>query len=35
MMDIQKPLKKFYKKKKSKKTKEMVDEILEISKNNK
>lgn len=34
MMDLQKPLKKFYEKKSSKYTKEMVDELLEIAKNN-
>ena len=35
MMDMQKPLKKFYEKKSSKITKEMVDELLEIAKSNK
>ena len=35
MMDMQKPLKKFYEKKNSKITKEMVDELLEIAKSNK
>lgn len=34
MMDLQKPLKKFYKKKSSKITKEMVEELLSIAKNN-
>lgn len=34
MMDLQKPLKKFYEKKSSKITKEMVDEFIEIAKNN-
>ena len=34
MMDLQKPLKKFYEKKSSKYTKEIVDELLEIAKNN-
>ena len=34
MMDLQKPLKKFYEKKSSKITKEMVDELIEIAKNN-
>lgn len=34
MMDMQKPLKKFYEKKGSKYTKEMIDEFLYISKNN-
>lgn len=34
MMDLQKPLKKFYEKKSSKYTKEMVNELLEIAKNN-
>ena len=34
MMDLQKPLKKFYEKKSSKITKEMVDELLKIAKNN-
>lgn len=33
MMDLQKPLKKFYEKKSSKITKEMVDELIEIAKN--
>ena len=35
MMDLQKPLKKFYEKKNSKITKKMVDELIEIAKNNK
>ena len=35
MMDMQKPLKKFYEKKNSKITKTMVDELLKIAKNNK
>lgn len=35
MMDLQKPLKKFYEKHNSKITKEMVDELLDIVKNNK
>lgn len=35
MMDLQKPLKKFYEKKSSKFTKEMVDELLDIAKENK
>lgn len=35
MMDIQKPLKKFYEKKSSGYTKKMVDELLDIAKNNK
>lgn len=35
IMDMQKPLKKFYEKKNSKITKEMVDELLEIAKENK
>ncbi len=35
MMDMQKPLKKFYEKKNSKITKKMVEELLEIAKNNK
>lgn len=34
MMDLQKPLKKFYEKKSSKFTKEMVDELIRIAKNN-
>ena len=34
MMDLQKPLKKFYEKKSSKITKEMVDEFINIAKNN-
>ena len=34
MMDLQKPLKKFYEKKSSKITKEMVDEFIQIAKNN-
>lgn len=34
MMDMQKPLKKFYEKKSSKITKEMIDELLEIAKSN-
>lgn len=34
MMDMQKPLKKFYEKKNSKITKEMVDELLKIAKKN-
>lgn len=33
MMDMQKPLKKFYEKKSSKYTKEMVDELINIAKN--
>ncbi len=33
MMDLQKPLKKFYEKKSSKITKKMVDELIEIAKN--
>lgn len=33
MMDLQKPLKKFYEKKSSKITKEMLDELIEIAKN--
>ena len=33
-MDLQKPLKKFYEKKSSKITKEMVDEFINIAKNN-
>lgn len=33
MIDLQKPLKKFYEKKSSKITKEMVDELIEIAKN--
>lgn len=33
MMDLQKPLKKFYEKKTSKITKKMVDELIEIAKN--
>ena len=33
MMDLQKPLKKFYEKKSSKITKEMVDEFINIAKN--
>ena len=32
-MDMQKPLKKFYEKKSSKYTKEMVDELINIAKN--
>ena len=35
MMDLQKPLKKFYEKKNSKITKKMVDELIKIAKNNK
>ncbi len=35
MMDLQKPLKKFYEKKSSKITKEMVDELIDIAKKNK
>lgn len=35
MMDMQKPLKKFYEKKSSKITKEMIDELIDIAKNNK
>ncbi|HIU52247.1 MAG TPA: glycoside hydrolase family 3 C-terminal domain-containing protein [Candidatus Merdicola faecigallinarum] len=34
MMDLQKPLKKFYEKKSSKITKEMVEELIRIAKNN-
>ena len=34
MMDLQKPLKKFYEKKSSKITKEMLDEFINIAKNN-
>lgn len=34
MMDLQKPLKKFYEKKNSKYTKEMVEELINIAKNN-
>lgn len=34
MMDLQKPLKKFYEKKSSKYTKEMIEELLDIAKNN-
>lgn len=34
MMDLQKPLKKFYEKKSSKITKEMVNELLRVAKNN-
>ena len=34
MMDLQKPLKKFYEKKSSKFTKKMVDELIRIAKNN-
>ena len=34
MMDLQKPLKKFYEKKSSKITKEMIDEFITIAKNN-
>lgn len=34
LMDMQKPLKKFYEKKSSKITKEMVDELLKVAKNN-
>jgi len=33
MMDLQKPLKKFYEKKSSKYTKEMIDELVHIAKN--
>lgn len=35
MMDMQKPLKKFYEKKSSKITKEMIDELIDIAKNDK
>ncbi len=35
MMDMQKPLKKFYEKKSSKITKEMIQELIDITKNNK
>lgn len=35
MMDMQKPLKKFYEKKSSKITKEMIQELIDIAKNNK
>ncbi len=34
MMDLQKPLKKFYEKKSSKYTKEMVEQLIQIAKNN-
>ena len=34
MMDLQKPLKKFYEKKSTNYTKEMVDELLKVAKNN-
>ena len=34
MMDMQKPLKKFYEKKNSSITKEMVDDLIYIAKNN-
>ena len=35
MMDMQKPLKKFYEKKNSKITKDMIEELLDIIKNDK
>ena len=34
MMDLQKPLKKFYEKKSSKITKEMVEDLIRIAKSN-